>query len=156
MSVALIVGILGCLLGLGAIWLVLQLRGRLNQSLGSSSGDLESALADYHAKVAQVDQKLDQLTEIHSQLAEKASLASQKISIVRFNPFGDTGGDQSFALAVLDDHNSGYVLTSIHGREGTRMYIKPIDFGASKYNLSTEEQQAIVQATKRTPSKEAA
>jgi len=70
---------------------------------------------------------------------------------VRFNPFGDTGGDQSFSLAVLDAHDSGYVLSSIHGRQGTRVYVKPIDFGKSKYQLSTEEDQALSQAVKRVP-----
>jgi hypothetical protein len=89
--------------------------------------------------------------ELTKRLSVSNSLASQKISIVRFNPFGDTGGDQSFSLAVLDAHDSGYVLTSIHGRQGTRVYVKPVDFGKSKYTLSSEEQQALSQAIKRVP-----
>lgn len=135
-------------------WRLYIVSRRVSGALGSTTGDLEAALVKYHQRMAQVDQKLDALTVIHEELKEKTALASQKISVVRFNPFGDTGGDQSFALAVLDDHSSGYILTSIHGRTGTRVYVKPIDFGKSKYNLSVEEQQALTQAMKRTPKKE--
>lgn len=137
-------------------WWVLRLNRRMNGAFGETSGSLEADLANYHQRIKSVDTKLDDLTKIYQELQAKAALASQKISLVRFNPFGDTGGDQSFALAVLDDHNSGYVLTSIHGRTGTRVYVKPIDFGKSKYNLSVEEQQALVLATKRTHKKEPA
>lgn len=151
MGVEIIIGGLGILLAIVALVLVLQLRARVSKALAGADGDLESTLHAQHDKVKEVDTKLDELTKIYKELNQRASLASQKISLVRFNPFGDTGGDQSFALAVLDDHNSGYVLTSIHGRGGTRVYVKPIDFGKSKYNLSSEEQQAIKQATKRTP-----
>lgn len=101
--------------------------------------------------MAAVDKRLNELDQAYRKLTATSSLASQKISVVRFNPFGDTGGDQSFTLAVLDAHNSGYVLTSIHGREGTRVYVKPIDYGQSKYQLSNEEKQAFTQAAKRVP-----
>ena len=137
-------------------WLVWRLQSRVSRALGQTSGNLESALASYHHSIKEAQQKLDDLTILHQELQDKAALASQKISIVRFNPFGDTGGDQSFVLAVLDAHNSGYVLTSIHGRTGTRVYVKPVDFGKSKYNLSAEEQQALLQAAKRTHKKESA
>jgi hypothetical protein len=138
-----------------AVMAVIQLRalqGRFVASLGDSDGgSLESTLAGHLARVEDVDQRLTELNHEYKRLDVTNSLASQKISIVRFNPFGDTGGDQSFSLAVLDAHDSGYVLTSIHGRQGTRVYVKPVDFGKSKYTLSAEEQQALSQAAKRVP-----
>lgn len=136
-----------------ALWLVLRrLRDRLDSVLGGTdSTSLEHTLATHLKRVAAVDRRLGELTEEYTRLATMTSLASQKISLVRFNPFGDTGGDQSFSLAVLDAHDSGYVLTSIHGREGTRVYVKPVDLGKSKYTLSAEEQQALNQAAKRVP-----
>lgn len=137
------------------VWQTWRLRARFEQVLGKTdSPNLEGALATYYNRVNSVSDRLDKLTSEYKKLSVVAGLASQKISVVRFNPFGDTGGDQSFALAVLDSHNSGYVITSIHGREGTRVYIKPIDFGKSKYTLSREEQLALEQATKRVPRKE--
>lgn len=144
--------ILGIALGLGGVIWAVRLQKRFTASLGGVSvGSLEQNLSKYHARVASVDSKLDELISEYERLSVTNSLASQKISIVRFNPFGDTGGDQSFSLAVLDAHDSGYVLTSIHGREGTRVYVKPVDFGQSKYTLSSEEQQALSQAAKRIP-----
>jgi hypothetical protein len=137
-----------------AVWQTLSLRRRFAASLGTADGQsLEQTLADHLARVNTVDTKLEGLTGEYHRLADMTGLASQKISVVRFNPFGDTGGDQSFALAVLDSHNSGYILTSIHGREGTRVYVKPIDYGKSKYTLSAEEQQALAQAAKRVPTR---
>lgn len=123
-------------------------------ALGGTDGQsLEKTLASHLRRVEQVDLKLERLTQSYSELSTAANLASQKISVVRFNPFGDTGGDQSFALAVLDAHNSGYVLSSIHARAGTRVYVKPIDYGQSKYTLSKEEKQAYEQAAKRVPTR---
>lgn len=140
------------------VWLLnqhKQLRLRFDNSLGGSdTHSLESTLARHMKQVRQVDHRLTELAAEYERLAVTNSLASQKISIVRFNPFGDTGGDQSFTLAVLDAQDSGYVLTSIHGREGTRVYVKPVDFATSKYTLSAEEQQALAQAIKRVPNLE--
>jgi hypothetical protein len=128
------------------------LQKRFADALTTTNGDtLEAVLAKHLKKVEAVDNHLVKLDDAYRRLAATGSLASQKISIVRFNPFGDTGGDQSFVLAVLDAHNSGYVLTSIHGREGTRVYVKPIDEGNSKYPLSEEEKQALGRASKRVP-----
>jgi hypothetical protein len=147
------------LIALGALGLaglalvnVSRLKQRFTAALGESNQDsLETTLAAHLARVEEVGQHLTELDAQYKQLAVKSSLASQKISIVRFNPFGDTGGDQSFSLAVLDAQDSGYVLTSIHGRQGTRVYVKPVDFGKSKYTLSAEEQQSLNQAVKRVP-----
>ncbi len=129
-----------------------QLKKRFSAALGGEeAGSLETTLAEHLARVEAVDQRLTQLNTEYERLVITNSLASQKVSIVRFNPFGDTGGDQSFSLAVLDAHDSGYVLTSIHGRQGTRVYVKPVDYAKSKYSLSAEEQQALAQAIKRVP-----
>jgi hypothetical protein len=71
----------------------------------------------------------------------------QKIGLVRFNPFKEIGGDQSFSLALLNADNNGFVVTSYYHRETSRVYAKPIEQGQSKYQLSKEEQEAINQAT---------
>jgi hypothetical protein len=145
------IGILAVVLA-WSLWQLRKLNSRISAALGTTaSGDLEEQLVDYAKRVEAVDLRLDRLNQEYDKLTVTSALASQKISVVRFNPFGDTGGDQSFTLAVLDAHDSGYVLTSIHGREGTRVYVKPIDYGQSKYQLSNEEKQAFTQAAKRVP-----
>jgi len=72
-----------------------------------------------------------------------------KIKITRFNPFEDIGGDQSFILSILDENNSGAVITSLHNRDITRIYAKPIKNGeGDNITLSKEEKLAIVKTIK--------
>jgi len=70
----------------------------------------------------------------------------QKMGLVKFNPFEETGGDYSFSLTLLDGYDSGVVITSLHTRQGTRTYLKEINKGKSKMNLSKEEKEALTLA----------
>ncbi len=72
----------------------------------------------------------------------------QKAGVVRFNPFADTGGDSSFSLALLDGNLNGIVITGLHTRERTRVYLKPVSKGKSRYELSHEEEKAVADAIK--------
>ncbi len=71
----------------------------------------------------------------------------QKVSLVRFNPFSEMGGDHSFSLALLDAHLTGFIVTGLHTRERTRVYIKKIDGGKCKQDLSKEEREALKKAS---------
>jgi hypothetical protein len=72
--------------------------------------------------------------------------AVRHVGLLRYDAFEDVGGRLSFSCALLDDHGSGVVVTSINGRQDTRVYAKPITEGRSPYNLSVEEEEAIRQA----------
>lgn len=73
----------------------------------------------------------------------------QKIGFKRYNPFTDTGGDQSFTTAILDDFGDGIMISSLHSRENTRLYAKKVDGGkVTTQSLSSEEQEVIKQALK--------
>ncbi|MEK7521829.1 MAG: DUF4446 family protein [Patescibacteria group bacterium] len=91
------------------------------------------------SKIDLVDKKLDALEK-------RVEGHIQKLGVVRFNPYGDTGGNQSFAVALLNSKNTGMVILSLHGREGTRVYTKTVVNGKSAQDLSYEEKQAIEQA----------
>lgn len=81
--------------------------------------------------------------EVH-QLSIEGEYHTQRIGIVRFNPFADTGGAQSFAIALLDKKNGGIVMTSLYGRSGNRWYVKEVVGGKGKdVALSKEEESAI-------------
>jgi hypothetical protein len=89
------------------------------------------------------------LTAVEGQTAALAATlpqAIQRVGLVRFNPFDDTGGDQSFALALLDGRGDGVVISSLHSRSGTRFYAKPVKAGRTTHALATEEAQALAQA----------
>lgn len=70
----------------------------------------------------------------------------RRVALLRFDAFEDVGGRLSFSCAMLDDHGTGVVLTSINGRQETRVYAKPVAGATSTYNLSLEEEEAIRQA----------
>ncbi len=78
----------------------------------------------------------------------KGQLHVQKIGLVRFNPFNELGGDHSFALSLLDGKDAGVIITGLHTRERTRMYVKHIKDGKSKHDLSKEEIKALQKAIK--------
>jgi len=75
--------------------------------------------------------------------------AVRHVGLVRYDAFEDVGGRLSFSCALLDDHANGVVVTSINGRQDTRVYAKPVTGGKSGYNLSIEEEEAIRQALAR-------
>jgi len=88
-------------------------------------------------------EKLKALAESHGIELQRSI---QHVGLVRYNPFGDTGGDQSFVLALLDAKGHGVVISSLHGRTGTRFYAKPVKSSTSPISLSEEELIAIKQA----------
>ncbi len=90
--------------------------------------------------------------ELKKELAnvrEIQRLCLQKAEIIRFNPFSEGGGNQSFSLALLDDNNDGVVVTALYTKEGSRVYGKPIKEGKSEFSLSEEEKKAIEKACKK-------
>lgn len=81
-------------------------------------------------------------------LEEDGKFHIQKVGLVRFNPFKELGGDHSFSLAILDANDSGVVITGLHTRERTRVYMKDIKKGKSSSELAIEEQKALSNAQK--------
>ena len=70
----------------------------------------------------------------------------QKFGVVRYNAFKGMGGTLSFACAMLDYTNTGFVLNSVHSREGCYLYMKPVDRGQTDVLLGNEEKEALEQA----------
>jgi hypothetical protein len=124
---------------------------RLNQRIGQitggvEGGDLEEILSHHLETVRKVDRDLDELTARMAIVESAARHHFAKQGLVRFNPFPDTGGNQSFALALLDESDDGYIVSSLHSRTGTRIYAKAVTGGKADMTLSEEEQQAIDEA----------
>ena len=113
---------------------------------GRDAVSLEKAFAQ---KFLEVD-KMVELNKIHAneirRIKEIQSRTANKIGIVKYDAFPDVGGRLSFALAMLDESDSGFVLNAIHGREGCYTYIKEIVKGESYVVLGQEEKEALRQA----------
>jgi len=88
------------------------------------------------------------LNEKFDILEDDSKTHIQKIGLIRFNPFKELGGDHSFSLAILDAHDSGIIITGLHTRDRTRVYLKDIKKGKSEFELSKEEEKALASAQK--------
>jgi len=115
----------------------------LRQTRGSEDGNLEDVLDSHLDTVARVLDDVDELAARSAMLEARGQRAFSRIGLVRFNPFEDTGGNQSFALALLDGREDGIVLSSLHTRAVTRIYAKAVSGGRSDGALSDEESQAV-------------
>lgn len=149
-NLALVVGVMGAvIIGLLVVAVVQSRRLRRTAAayralVSDSKGvSLQQLLNSHLGKVIEIGAKMEELTRLHESLEVRSRGSLQHVGMVRFNPFEDTGSDQSFAIALLDDRRDGIVLSGLHGRGQTRLFAKPVEAGESKHTLSDEEAQAI-------------
>ncbi len=139
------IGILSLLLNLILSLSIRKLRLHYNSlTKGVDPKTLMNALQGIQHSLAQHERQLEVSRSELQKQKEHSILHLQNLTMKRFNPFGDTGGDQSFILAILDGNKDGVVITSLHSRENTRFYIKSVKGGVGiDHPLSEEEQKTI-------------
>ncbi len=157
MEIVLIILVFITMLGCGyTVWRV----GKIEQKFGhffsesEKTGSVMERLNQYALQETSQNTRLEALEKHSKKLEMISERGHSRIGFVRFNPFSDTGGDQSFCLAVLDYHGNGWVISSIHARTGSRVYAKQIILGQSSHNLSDEEATAVTKALKQNPYQE--
>lgn len=118
---------------------------------GKKGADLEEIILAQKANIRELDSEIQELYDIAERLYRLGQESLHKTEILRFNPFKEVGGNQSFTIAFLNGKNSGFVISSLHTREGTRMYAKPVINGAEakEYPLTAEEKQVVAAAAKK-------
>jgi len=144
------------LLGTLIIWLIVLtvLFYRFYASLkklteGVTKKDLKTVLEKILKDFDKQAKEVESLLKTADELKRNNLYNIQKVGLVRYNPFAETGGDQSFCLSLLDGNDTGLVISSLHSRDATRIYAKPVKKGkAAGYDLSAEEKQAIKRAKK--------
>ena len=120
---------------------------RLTQ--GTKRKNFAKILEQTVGKVEKNRLQINKTKELVSLLQKEGYFHIQKVGLVRFNPFSQTGGNQSFSLALLNGNNDGFVISSFHSREGTRIYAKIVKEGErKKSSFSNEEKEAILKAKK--------
>jgi hypothetical protein len=149
--VALVLALAGLALALA---LVARRARRLEARLdaltrGEDGRDLAGVLDAHLARVLAVARRQDELDSRAVVLETQAGRSVQGVGFVRFNTFEDTGGNQSFALALLDPAGDGVVLNSLHARNQTRLYARAVRAGAAEGALSDEEAEAVRLAAAR-------
>jgi len=130
------------------IFLILAIRRYQKLTRGVKSGSLDKIiqklLADQEKSQKEIALGRGEIVLVK----DKAKNYFQKMALVRYNPFNQTGGNQSFSLALLDEENNGIVISSFHSREGTRLYAKTVSLGKTDDSFSKEEKAAIKEAIK--------
>lgn len=102
------------------------------------------------ARLKEANARTDRLAARTEQIDATLAHTVQGVGLIRFRAFQDTGGDQSFALALADGEGNGIVFSSLYGRGGkTRLYIKPVQGWLSPRPLGEEEEQALAEARKK-------
>ena len=149
-AVVIALAVVVAVLAVWTAWLqrsVATLRGRLRRLIGDGDGvGLDELLDRQFGRLDTIAERVEALNRLHRELETLSQLSIQKVGVIRFNPFADTGGDQSFAVALLDAAGNGVVLSSLHGRADTRIFAKQVQAGRSRHALSDEEQDAIRKA----------
>jgi hypothetical protein len=107
---------------------------------------LRVALEDQAGQIKRLEQAARALNATDKRLQGAIDGGVRRVALLRYDAFEDVGGRLSFSCALLDEYGSGVVITSINGRQETRVYAKPITEAHSSYNLSLEEEEAIRQA----------
>ena len=111
---------------------------------GNKVTNLEDLLINQAKSIQVLDKDIQELYDISNQINALAAKGFHKFGMMRFNPFKDVGGDQSFSIAILNGKNNGITLSSLYTREGTRIYAKSIAAGKSeKHSLTEEEKKSI-------------
>ena len=114
---------------------------------GVNKKNLDTVLSNIIKRIQEQKKDLADLSARCDTIEKNQLFAIQKIGLLRFNPFKDTGGDQSFILSLVDAKNTGVVITALYSRSGTRWYAKKIAHGKGvEHELSEEEKKALVVA----------
>lgn len=107
---------------------------------------LDEILVRQLKRLEKSEDAIQELKKRADSLDINAEISITKVGVVRYNPFRDTGGDQSFSIALLNEKLDGVVISSMYGREGSRAFAKALHDGRSDHPLTDEENKAIEKA----------
>jgi hypothetical protein len=137
----------------GIVW-ILDLQGRLRQLqerreqvlIEGEDASANAVLENLASRLSKTNARTERLVARAEQADSTLAHAVQGMGLVRFSAFEDTGGDQSFTLALADGEGNDVVISALYGREATRVYAKPVKGWLSPRVLTAEEEQALAEA----------
>ena len=149
MNTAIIAGIaaIPLIISIVLIFIVIRLNNRLNSlSSGTNKKNLEDITRKHIETVEQCRSDIERMNSEFDQIRKDTADFIRKVGLVRYQGFKDTGGDQSFSLALLNEENSGIIITSLLGRGFSKIYAKKVTNGSPERTLTNEEERALNQA----------
>lgn len=141
--IALALALAGTAIAIGCLY------RRWGRTFGAKAKDASGAAEQALLRITRMERRVDAFEPRVSALEKISEISVQKVGFLRFNPFDDTGGDQSFALALLNRNNNGVVLSGLYTRQGVRTYAKGISRGEASHPLSAEEKHVLADAMKQ-------
>lgn len=152
-----LIGVTGVSFFLLIVTLVLSIRlGKINKKYkkfmqGANGENLESQFLKRFSEIDELKFESKKIKDKIKDITENLSITYQKMAIVKYDAFKEMGGKLSFALALLNDNNDGFIINSMHSsREGCYTYVKEIIKGESFVVLAEEEKMALEEAKKST------
>ena len=145
-AITIIIIVLLVLVVILIIWII-RLEWRLKKLFrGKKAGDLEGIIRLIGDEIKNLDEARLRAEKITRQLDQRLKRSLKGAEVMRFNPFSNSGSNQSFSIALVDEEGNGLVLTSLYARDSVSVYAKPIKNYNSEYELSHEEKEVIRRA----------
>jgi hypothetical protein len=131
---------------LGAIWIIVTEKRLKRFFLGKKAKDLEDTIITLEQEITKLSKARDNIEKDITEINAKMKKSIRGLEAIRFNPFPDQGGNQSFAIGMLNEEGDGLVISSLYSRERMSIFAKPVKNGKSEYELSNEEKEALLKA----------
>ncbi len=113
---------------------------------GKNAENLSSAIEENFQQMDRLERSYEKNEEMFHSTLHNITSTFHKLGIVKYDAFKEMGGNLSFALCLLDDSNTGFILNTMHGRDSSYTYIKEIIKGEAYATLGEEEKEALDKA----------
>ncbi len=117
--------------------------------LADGKADLVDFSVSLQGRIDDLHKAVDEIASALTRVDKRFDGALSNVALIRYDAYGDTGGQQSATVAMLDSTRSGIVLSAIQGRDYARIYLKELDRGNCAISLSPEEEEAVRRAMAR-------
>ena len=132
------------LIVIALIVMIIKLNGRITKLLeGKNAKSLEDTLIQIIDEIKRMNGVQEDTDKIIKNINKRLKTSVTGVGVVRFNPFTNSGGNQSFAIALLNEHGDGVIVSTLYGRERTSIFAKPVTKFTSEYELTKEEKEAL-------------
>lgn len=139
-----LLGALGVTVAIFASILIIMHQRIKRLTQGKAGRDLEDTIITIEGNIKDMEETERLMAEAIEHIDKRLRTSIRAVEMDRFNPFGDQGGNHSFAISLVNERGDGIVLSSLYSRERMSVFAKPIKKGKSEFDL-TEEEAAVLQ-----------
>ncbi len=129
---------------------VILIYSKVSKFFKNDDKDFTAFLNSILAKVENINNREKEIELITKELLKKNSRSIRGVHSLRYNPFKDQGGNQSFSVAMVDEEGNGVIFSSLYSRERNSFFLKPIVTGTSEHELTEEERTVLSKAIEKT------